>query len=102
MPADAIRLDALPYRRPATVVEVDWESLTQAEALRLRNLGLDEGVQVEALHGAPFGGDPVAVRIGRMILALRRVHARAISVAETDAAADPVVLAAAPLSIAAE
>ena len=75
-----LRLDQLPFREAATVVAVDWASLTENEALRLRNLGLDEGVQVEALHGAPFGHDPLAIRIGRMTLAMRRAHARVISV----------------------
>jgi len=82
-----LRLDQLPFRTPATVVAVDWTGLTEAEALRLRNLGLDEGVQVEALHHAPFGKDPIAVRIGRMTLALRRVHANVISVVEASASA---------------
>ncbi len=75
-------LDQLPYRRPAAVARVDWAALTEPEQRRLRNLGLDEGVEVEALHGGPFGRDPIAVRIGRMTLAMRRVHARVIHVAE--------------------
>ena len=77
-----LRLDQLAYHRPATVTGVDWTSLTEGEQRRLRNLGLDEGVQVEALHGGPFGRDPIAVRIGRMTLAMRKVHARVIHVAE--------------------
>lgn len=76
------RLDQLPFHRPATVTGVDWDVLSESDRRRLRNMGLDEGVQIEALHGGPFGGDPIAVRIGRMTLAMRRVHARLISVAE--------------------
>ena len=49
----------------------------------MRNLGFDEGVAIEALHGAPFGKDPLAIRIGRMMVAMRRAQARAVSV-ETD------------------
>ena len=75
-----VRLDQLPYRKPATVVGVAWDSLTPTEARRLRNLGLDEGVTVEALHGGPFGRDPLAIRIGRMMVAIRRAHAQTISV----------------------
>lgn len=75
-----LRLDQLPYHRPATVSAVDWAVLTEPEQRRLRNLGLDEGVEVEALHGGPFGRDPIAVRIGRLTLAMRRVHARVIHV----------------------
>jgi ferrous iron transport protein A len=77
-------LDQLPYHRTAIVAEVDWAALTEPEQRRLRNLGLDEGVEVEALHGGPFGRDPIAVRIGRMTLAMRRVHARVIKVAEAE------------------
>lgn len=76
-------LDQLPYRRPAAVARVDWAALTEPEQRRLRNLGLDEGVEVEALHGGPFGRDPMAVRIGRMTLAMRRVHAQVIHLGES-------------------
>ncbi len=75
-----LRLDQLPFRTPATVTGIDWPSLTPAEAQRLRNFGLDEGVGVEALHGGPIGRDPLAVRIGRMTVAVRRAHAHAVQV----------------------
>jgi ferrous iron transport protein A len=75
-----LSLDKLPYRRTATVAAVDWSGLSEPEQRRLRNMGLDEGVEVEALHGGPFGRDPIAVRIGRITLAMRRTHARAIQV----------------------
>jgi ferrous iron transport protein A len=75
-----VRLDQLPFRMPARVTGVDWSSLTASEAKRLRHLGLDEGVTVEALHGGPIGRDPLAVRIGRMTVAIRRAHAQTISV----------------------
>lgn len=91
-----LRLDQLPFRIPATVTAVDWSALSDGEALRLRNLGLDEGVRVEALHAAPFGRDPIAVRIGRMTLALRRVHARVIEVAaDVEGQPAPVLVVAA-------
>ena len=83
-------LDELPYHSPALVESVDWAALSNPEQRRLRNLGLDEGVEVEALHGGPFGRDPLAVRIGRTILAMRRAHARTIHVrtAAADVAAE--------------
>ena len=71
-----VSLDLLPFHRPATVAGIDWASLTESDAKRLRNLGFDEGVAVESLHGAPFGRDPLAVRIGRMQVAIRRAQAR--------------------------
>ena len=73
-------LDQLPYHLPATVTGIAWESLSQSDAKRLRNLGFDEGVAIEALHGAPFGRDPIAIRIGRMQVAIRRAQARTIMV----------------------
>lgn len=75
-----VSLDQLPYRTPATVAGIDWSALGESEARRLRNLGFDEGVGIESLHGAPFGRDPLAVRIGRMMVALRLAQARSILV----------------------
>lgn len=75
-----LRLDQLPFRTPATVTGVAWAELTPGEARRLRNLGLDDGVSVESLHAAPFGRDPLAVRIGRMTVAMRRINAHAVTV----------------------
>ena len=75
-----LRLDELPFRTPATVTAVDWPSLTPAEAQRLKNFGLDEGVKIESLHGGPIGRDPLAIRIGRMTVAMRRAHAHAVEV----------------------
>jgi len=75
-----LRLDQLPFRTPATVTGIEWASLSVTEARRLRNLGLDEGVKIESLHGGPVGRDPLAVRIGRMMVAIRRSHAQAVSV----------------------
>ena len=75
-----LRLDQLPFRTPALVTGIDWTSLSDSDARRLRNLGFDHGVEIEALHGAPFGKDPLAIRIGRMMVAMRRAQAQAVSV----------------------
>lgn len=75
-----VSLDQLPYDTPAVVAGIDWPALAESDAKRLRNLGFDEGVAIEALHGAPFGRDPLAVRIGRMMVAVRRAQARCILV----------------------
>lgn len=45
---------------------------------RLIELGFIEGVELEVLHEAPFGGDPIAVRVGSATVALRRRDAMAI------------------------
>ncbi|MGN6123561.1 MAG: FeoA family protein [Sphingomonas oligoaromativorans] len=75
-----VRLDQLPLNRPARVLAIAWADLADTAAKRLRELGFDEGVTVEAVHVSPFGKDPIACRVGRMTVALRRAQAQAISV----------------------
>lgn len=77
---EAISLETLPPRRHATVATIDWRMLADPEARRLREFGFDEGVDVEVLHRARLGGGPIACRIGRMTVALRRRVAGAIHV----------------------
>ena len=46
----------------------------------MRALGLEEGVAIEALHkGILFWRDPLAIRVGRMTIALRRKAAAAVT-----------------------
>lgn len=73
-------LNQLPFRKRARIVSVDWDGLAPQEARRLRELGFDEGVSIELLHHGPMGRDPIACRVGRMTIALRRAQAAAISV----------------------
>jgi ferrous iron transport protein A len=77
---ESLSLESLPQRRQATVAAIDWSHLSTPEARRLRELGFDEGVGVEVLHRASLGKGPIACRIGRMTVALRRVVAGAILV----------------------
>jgi ferrous iron transport protein A len=79
-PVPALSLETLPRRCHARVAAIDWTRLAGAEARRLRELGFDEGVDVEVLHRATLGRGPIACRIGRMTVALRRVVAGAIHV----------------------
>lgn len=80
-PPCSLNLDTLRAGVPARVVAVDWQQLVPEEAQRLRALGVDVGAQVGVAHRGVFGGrDPVAISIGRMTVALRRAHARAIAV----------------------
>ena len=81
-----LRLDELPLREPARIAAIDWTALAPREGQRLRELGFDEGVAVEALHRGPIGRDPIACRIGRMTVAIRRAHAAVIRVALLQAA----------------
>lgn len=73
-------LDQMPVGQTARIASVDWASLADSESRRLRELGLYEGVEVEVLHrGALFFRDPLAVRVGRMRVVLRSVHAAAVT-----------------------
>ncbi len=81
--SDALTLDQLPPRRRAEIVAVDWDALAPDEAKRLRALGIDAGARVAISHRGVFAGrDPIALMIGRMTVAIRRSHARAMTVAE--------------------
>jgi ferrous iron transport protein A len=77
---EILTLDQLSLGRKASVAAIDWDLLDHGEACRLKHFGFDEGVAVQPLHLGPFGRDPLAVRVGRMTVAIRRAHARAIRV----------------------
>ena len=76
----ATSLDQLGVGMRAKIAAIDWSQLGDSDASRLRHFGFDEGVAVEPLHAGPFGRDPLAVRVGRMTVAIRRAHARAVQV----------------------
>jgi len=80
MTSPLLSLDQLKLGSRARIAAIDWASLGESEACRLRHFGFDEGVAVQPLHLGPFGRDPLAVRVGRMTVAIRRAHARAVRV----------------------
>jgi ferrous iron transport protein A len=74
-----VNLDSLPLGVVARITCIQWSTIPDTEGHRLRSLGLDAGASVEALHkGVLFWRDPIAVRVGRMTIALRRKVALAI------------------------
>ena len=74
-------LDLLPVGQRARIIAVDWSLLVDEEAQRLRALGIDVGARVAVAHRGIFAGrDPIALTIGRMTVALRRIHAQAMQV----------------------
>ena len=76
-----MQLDELPLGQLARITAVDWDQLVPEEAQRLRALGIDSGAKVSLAYRGVFAGrDPLALEIGRMTVALRRVHARAMTV----------------------
>jgi ferrous iron transport protein A len=78
-----VQLDQLPCGRKARIATIDWRSLVPEEAQRLQALGIDEGAEITLAYRGIFAGrDPLAIEIGRMTVALRRAHARAMTVVE--------------------
>lgn len=74
-------LDLLPVGKSARITAVDWAVLVEEEAQRLQALGVDVGAKVAVAHRGVLGGrDPIALTVGRMTVALRRAHARAMRV----------------------
>lgn len=74
-------LEGLERGHRARIVAVDWTSMPPEDGNRLRALGLDAGARVAIAHRGVFGGrDPLAVMIGRMTVAVRRVHAQAMEI----------------------
>jgi len=80
MTGPIIPLDQLKLGTRARIAAIDWDSLGDAEANRLKQFGFDEGVTIEPLHLGPFGKDPLAVKVGRMTVAIRKAQARAVKV----------------------
>ena len=78
----ATTLDQLSLKQNAEIVAIDWAAISESEGRRLRALRIDEGIAVEKLHKGMFGlNDPIALKVGRMMIAVRKSHAQAISVA---------------------
>lgn len=78
---DTDTLDNLAPLVRAEILSVDWSVLAPDEGKRLRALGLDEGSRVAIAHrGVFFGKDPIALVIGRTVVAIRRAHAKAMTV----------------------
>lgn len=81
-----MRVDQLPNDRPGIITDIDWDHLDPATASRLQDFGVDQGVAVRLMHCGPVGRDPIALKIGRMTVAIRRSQARAIHVTMAEAA----------------
>lgn len=76
----SVTLGSLCNRARGVVAGVDWDALSAAETQRLREFGLDEGVEIELLQRAGLRGGPLACRVGRMTITFRAHIARAIYV----------------------
>lgn len=58
---------------------------------RLMEMGFLEGSEVEVVHEAPFGRDPIAVRVRGTLVALRRQEANWVWVQESGGASSRVI-----------
>lgn len=72
-------VESLAAGDPSTVGEVAGSTL----ARRLLELGFVPGETVQVVAAAWPGGDPIAVRVGAGVFALRRREARAVLVRRT-------------------
>lgn len=78
-----MKLESLERGKRAQITAVDWGAIAPEEGKRLRALGIDVGARIAVAHRGVFGGrDPIALTIGRMTIAIRRVHASAMVVEE--------------------
>ncbi len=64
---------------------------TDEVARRLLEMGLIEGSWVELVHEAPFGKDPVAVRVRGTMIALRRAEANEVVILANESVAAEAV-----------
>lgn len=81
-----VSLGALPPGSRARIHAIEAGASANDLDLRLYEMGFDEGIDVEVLHRGPFGGDPIAVRVGGMVVAMRRADAEHVTVHLDDAA----------------
>ncbi|UNK43816.1 ferrous iron transport protein A [Luteimonas sp. S4-F44] len=81
-----MNLCQLPPRTQGLVDAVEAVGSHDPIARRLGELGFVPGESVEVVALAPFGGDPLLVRVGFTRFALRRSEAARVQVCAGDAA----------------
>ncbi|WP_339707859.1 FeoA family protein [uncultured Sphingosinicella sp.] len=75
-----MRIEDLKVGQTASVVKIRETGTHAPEALRLREMGFDEGVEIEVLHRGLIGGCPIALRVGSNVIALRKSAARLLDI----------------------
>lgn len=85
------RLSELAVDDTAYVAAVDPPRHAAGAALgqRLSELGFFVGERLRVVARGPFGGEPIAVRVGTSTFALRRHEADCIRIERTQSEADP-------------
>jgi ferrous iron transport protein A len=74
------KLGELRKGTKAVIVQVGNPDTPSSLVNRLLEVGLIEGSTIEVLHEAPFGGDPIAVLVRGVRIALRRQEADIVEV----------------------
>lgn len=64
----------------AVIARISGVGGDEVTVRRLHEMGFDDGVEVEMLHRGPIGGDPLALRVGSMVVGLRKALAGLIEV----------------------
>lgn len=83
-------LDHLALGRTARITHIAWDRLRPDEGRRLRELGIVEDVEVQAMHrGSLFSRDPLVVGVGRMRIVIRARQAAAILLASAASTLTP-------------
>ena len=72
-------LSQLKKGQKARICQVTGEE-NDGIRLRMMELGVLEGGEVEIVHEAPYGGDPIAVRVRGGMIAMRRAEASRVEV----------------------
>ena len=75
-----MKLGELKKGMQGKITQVGGVDFSQDFITRLLEMGFLEGSFVELLHEAPFGADPIAVRVRGSVVAIRRAEANAIEV----------------------
>jgi ferrous iron transport protein A len=71
-------LNDLPIGQVGRIVSIEGGGADLEN--KLREIGFCEGDEVELLTRGPFGGQPLAVRLSRTIIALRSDEAKSLRV----------------------
>ncbi|WP_417450689.1 FeoA family protein [Kordiimonas sp.] len=82
-PVEGATLESLGTMRPGArgrIAHFEAPGGDESFADRLREVGFAENLEIEILHQSPFGRDPIAVRVGKMTIALRRNEANIVMV----------------------
>ena len=78
-----MQIEDLKVGQTASVVKIRETGTHAPEALRLREMGFDEGVEIEVLHRGLIGGCPIALRVGSNVIALRKSAAGLLDISLT-------------------